>query len=224
MSFAFLFLSFLIFPLNLITNQKLDIKKPIPEIKKALAKQTNIKVSLTPTVFLTPIPIPTQFEPTQGPVTTSPVPVPTSSWGVAKQVAADTYSINVQNDSQMATPQEILNALNVYRQVHGVRALFWDNSLGSFAQSRSDQFNRDQKLDNHAGFNSVFSDSSNMKKYGYMKMGENSSIGYTLDGTHIIEWVYASDAPHNNNQLDPAWTNVGIGVSGNATDLVFGGN
>jgi hypothetical protein len=41
---------------------------------------------------------------------------------------------------------------------------------------------------------------------------------------HLIEWVYAGDKPHNDNQLSSKWSAVGIGISGSATDLVFGGS
>jgi uncharacterized protein YkwD len=60
-------------------------------------------------------------------------------------------------------------------------------------------------------------------KLGFSSLGENSSYGYLLEGVHLIEWVYAGDAPHDNNQLNSEWSHVGIGVNGTATDLIFGG-
>lgn len=234
---AFYFTSFLIlFPFNLNLIQPQDKYVNSTEVKQVLGER--IEFSVTPTNTPTPTPTPTiapvtptpTIEPTQAPTNT---PAPTvennnqeesvQSWGEVKQIEGTTYSIKVKNDNLMATQGEILSALNNYRSTHGVGTLSWDDKLGNFAQGRAEQFNREQKLDSHAGFNQLFNDPNNMKNMGFMALGENSSIGYTLDGTHIIEWVYAADAPHNNNQLDPKWTHVGIGVSGNATDLVFGG-
>ncbi|HZJ18431.1 MAG TPA: CAP domain-containing protein [Patescibacteria group bacterium] len=146
------------------------------------------------------------------------------SWGVSKQISEHTWTMKVGNDQEMAGSQEIMNALNNYRNVHGKGILSWNDGLASFAKSRAEQFNKDGKLDEHAGFNSYFGDPENIRKTGFMKVGENSSVGYKMDGVHIIEWVFAGDAPHDNNQLDLSWSAVGIGVSGAAVDIIFGGN
>jgi len=230
MYLAVYFVSFLIFfPFNIgIIHPQVKLIHTI-EVKKVLGKKIEPKVTPTPTII--PITLMPTIDPTAIPINTA-TPTPgddksagsSASWGQVKQIDNHTYSIRINNDSQMATSQEILTALNNYRSAHGAGVLFWDNNLGNFAQSRADQFNNQQKLDDHAGFNQLFNDPNNVKKLGFLALGENSSVGYILDGIHIIEWVYASDAPHNNNQLDPSWTHVGIGVSGNATDLVFGGS
>jgi len=34
--------------------------------------------------------------------------------------------------------------------------------------------------------------------------------------------MYAADKDHNQNQLEPRWTHVGIGIDGVATCLIFG--
>ena len=221
---------FILFPFNLTIHKTQEkIINPIEE--KVLAGEI-VFYQETPTITPTPFPtvVPTAT-PTIGPtatpvITQAPVQTQsnTESWGEAKQINDNTYTIKVKNDSQMAKAEEVLTALNNYRTTHGVGTLSWNTNLANLAQSRADQFNREQKLDGHAGFNQLFSDPNNMKTYGFMRMGENSSFGFTLDGIHLIEWVYAADAPHNNNQLDPNWTDVGIGVNGTASDLVFGGN
>lgn len=143
-------------------------------------------------------------------------------WGVATQLNAHTWTMKVGSDSRMATPQEILAALNDYRQVHGSPALAWDNNLATYAQSRADYFNSIGKLDEHAGFEAYVSNASNLEhNLNFYNLGENSSIGYQLLGVHLIEWVFAADEAHNENQLNPKWTHVGIGVSGTAVDLIF---
>jgi len=116
-----------------------------------------------------------------------------------------------------------LLALNSYRQRNGRGALAWDGKLGDFAQGRASSFNSSGKLDNHAGFTDFINNHDGFHVLGFQSLGENSSYGFTLEAVHLIETVYAGDKPHNDNQLSSNWSSVGIGVSGTATDLVFGG-
>ena len=146
-----------------------------------------------------------------------------SQWGVAKQIGEHTWTINVGNDANVGTAPEILQALNNYRIKHGSGLLSFDQNLLAFAQGRADLFNSRGNTDAHAGFTDLINNQDGFKKLGFMALGENSSIGYHVEAVHLIEWIYAGDAPHDNNQLNPEWTHVGIGVSGLATDLVFGG-
>lgn len=146
-----------------------------------------------------------------------------NEWGVAKQVDEKTWSMKVKSDQSVGTAQEILQALNAYRKRHGVGELLWDTTLGNFAQGRSDGFLKNGSMDGHAGFTDYINNKDGFHKLGFMALGENSSFGYHLEAVHLIEWVYAGDAPHDNNQLNSQWTHAGIGVSGEATDLIFGG-
>jgi uncharacterized protein YkwD len=142
-------------------------------------------------------------------------------WGKAKQVDTYTWTIQVGQDSRNATAKEILAALNLYRQKHGRGTLHWDDKLASYAQERAVSFSKKNTLDAHAGFSDYVSNQDGFHKLGFAKLGENSSFGYTLEGVHLIEWVYAGDKPHNDNQLSSTWTHVGIGVDGTATNLIF---
>jgi uncharacterized protein YkwD len=161
----------------------------------------------------------------------SPTPTPTATppsiqenqWGVARQVGAHTWTIQVTQDSRNATPQEIFAALNSYRQKHGVGTLSWNDTLAQFAQSRAAFFTSKGTLDDHAGFLDYVNHQDGFHKLGFASLGENSSIGYTLEGVHLIEWVYGGDKPHDDNQLNNEWLYVGIGSDGTATDLIFGG-
>lgn len=153
-----------------------------------------------------------------------PSPTPTPQWGKARQVDAHTWTIDVGKDSQMGSPQEILAALNVYRQAKGKGTLTMDMKLLNFAQQRADSFAAAHNLDGHAGFEDFIHNQNGFDQLGFYALGENSSYGYQVNGTHLIEWVYAGDKPHDDNQLSSDWSYVGIGVSGLATDLVFGGS
>lgn len=144
-------------------------------------------------------------------------------WGVAKQLDEHTWTMKVGDDEQMATPQEILTALNFYRNQHGRGSLAWDGMLSSYADTRAAFFTNQGTLDGHAGFQDYLENQDGFNKLGFVRVGENSSYGYRLAGVHLIEWVYAGDADHDKNQLDSHWYYVGIGVSGTATDLIFGG-
>jgi uncharacterized protein YkwD len=145
-------------------------------------------------------------------------------WGVAKQIGEHTWTINVGRDEKTGSAQEIFQALNAYRQKKGRHTLSWDSTLATYAQSRADTFAGMKTTDAHAGFRDLINNQDGFKKLGFMALGENSSYGYHLEGVHLIEWVYAGDAPHDDNQLSTKWSHVGVGVNGTATDLIFGGN
>jgi uncharacterized protein YkwD len=154
-----------------------------------------------------------------------PSPTPDNEqWGVAKQVSEHTWTIKVKPDEQMTTPQELFEALNNYRKTKGVNPLTWNEKLAAYAQLRADYFASISKIDEHAGFKEYLKNDDNFVKLGFGSLGENSSWGYRLTGVHLIEWVYAADSAHDNNQLDSEWTHVGIGINGTGTDLIFAGN
>ena len=155
--------------------------------------------------------------------TTSPAAAPDSGpWGVSKQVDEHTWTIKVGQDSVMATPAEIFDALNNYRRRYGSQALTWDQKLADFAQSRAEYLNRIKNTDDHKGFLDYLNNQDGFNKLGFTSLGENMFYGYRLSGVHIIEWVYAGDEPHNSNQLDNKWNYAGIGVSGLGNCIIFG--
>ena len=153
----------------------------------------------------------------------SPTPTPDSEpWGVAKQVDEVTWTMKIGEDEKMATSQEIFDALNAYRQRYGSQILTWDTNLGNYAQTRAKYLNSIKNVDKHEGFTNFVNNEDGFNKLGFTMLGENISYGYKLNGVHVIEWMYAGDEPHNNNQLDTRWDHVGIGVDGLATCLIFG--
>jgi uncharacterized protein YkwD len=143
-------------------------------------------------------------------------------WGVAQQIDDVTWTIKIGQDEKMATPREIWEALNQYRKVQGSQILNWDTKLADYAQSRSKYLNSKGTTDKHEGFSNFLNNEDGFNKLGFTSLGENISYGYKLNGVHTIEWMYAGDKPHNDNQLDNRWNYVGIGVDGLATCLIFG--
>ena len=153
----------------------------------------------------------------------APTPtVDTEPWGVAKQVDELTWTMKVGEDEIMATASEIFEALNEYRNRYGSQTLTWDNNLGDYAQTRAKYLNSIKNVDKHEGFSNFVENEDGFNKLGFTALGENISYGYKLNGVHTIEWMYAGDEPHNENQLNNRWNYVGIGVDGLATCLVFG--
>lgn len=181
----------------------------------------NIKPTETST--FTPTTIPTK-KPTSipSPTISKPVDNDTTPWGVAQQIGEHTWTMKVGQDSVMASPTEILEALNNYRVNHGSQKLTMDSKLTQYAQSRAEYFYQKKGLDSHQGFNDYLTKEDGFSKLGFSWMGENASYGYRLNGVHLIEWIYASDEDHNQNQLNNNWNYVGIGVKDTATCLIFG--
>lgn len=163
----------------------------------------------------TSTPLPTQ--------TPTPMPLPEKKYDKSRQIGEYTWTIDVPDEEKSGSAREVLEALNAYRQKHGRGALTLDGQLSGYAQSRADSFASNSKTDSHSGFLDYINNQDGFTKLGFMKLGENSSYGYKVSGTTLIESVYAGDSPHDTNQLSSDWTHVGVGVNGLATNLIFGG-
>lgn len=199
---------------NLIKEKKPSFFLPKSRLEINLKTQDLKDNELTPTKdlisFLTPTPLKTNNS--------------SDEWGQLKKLSDHTYTIKVGLDPKMATAQEIFEALNEYRYHHQKEKLIWDNQLAEFAQQRAIYFTNIGQTDEHQGFVNYVNDINNVKKLGFWSLGENSSYGYQLEATHLIEWVFAASPEHNSNQLSSDWTHVGVGVDHTQVDIIFGGN
>lgn len=148
----------------------------------------------------------------------------TTGWGIAQKVGDHTYTMRFAPDPTMATPQEVFQALNAYRHIKGVGSLTWDTTLATYAQSRADAYSQKKNLDAHAGFLDYVNNQNGFAKLGFNSLGENAAYAGPVSGVHLIEWIFAGDAEHDNNQLDPKWSHVGIGITDKGIDCIFGGN
>ena len=194
------------------------------ELREIISPKASVileEIRFVPTEKVIPTVMPT-LEPTKK-IIKLPTPTPDNEpWGVAKQIDEVTWTIKIGEDEKMATAKEILDALNEYRKVQGSQMLTWDEKLGNYAQERAKYLNSIKTVDKHVGFNDFLENQDGFNKLGFNLLGENISYGYRLNGVHTIEWMYAGDKPHNDNQLNNRWDHVGIGVDGLATCLIFG--
>ena len=200
-------------------NKIRQIIDPIREenIKEEIVEEKQPDKKITPTRIVEIKTTPTTVK------KKSPTPTPDNQpWGVSKQIDEVTWTMKVGEDEKMATPQEVLIALNEYRKRYNSQPLTWDNKLGDYAQTRAKYLNSIKSVDKHEGFSNFVEKEDGFNKLGFNALGENISFGYKLNGVHIIEWMYAGDKPHNDNQLDNKWNYVGIGIDGLATCLIFG--
>ena|GEM_PF-911051 len=197
--------------------------KNLNQLREIISPRANViieEIKILPTVILTPTAIPT---PTVAPKRYKPTPtVDNEPWGVSKQIDEVTWTMKVGQDEKMATAKDIYEALNEYRKVHGSQILILDEKLANYAQERAKYLNEIKSVDKHQGFNDFLENEDGFNKLGFTALGENISYGYKLNGVHIIEWMYAGDKPHDDNQLDNRWDHVGIGVDGLATCIIFG--
>lgn len=195
-----------------------------------------VEIRLIPTNTPVPTPDPTNI-PTRiktEPTLTESKPTPTKSeipqGGNTSQYTAQkindvTWKVsNLSNDDRMASPQELLNALNSYRGGHGIGNLSWDQKLGDYAQGRADLFSKNGSLDSHAGFTN-FMNNGGFDISGFNSLGENSAyLSGPMNAERIVKSIFGADASHDGNQLDGSWTYVGIGVNGRAVNINFGKN
>lgn len=147
-------------------------------------------------------------------------------WGIAEKVVGTQYgwSMKIENDFTMGTAQEIFFALNRYRLKKNRGELNWSGSLANFAQQRAESLTEKGGVDDHKGFREYIHNEDFRKTLGFSRVGENTSCGYRMTAVHMIEWIFAGDVPHDDNQLNEKWSDVGVGVSGTCVSLVFGYN
>lgn len=190
--------------------------------------QSGYVVEAVPTILVAPSPSPTLVptkkvvKPTVTPKKVVPTDNSADPWGVSKQVGEHTWTMKVGQDEVMATPKEIWTALNDYRVRKGSQQLAWDEKLANYAQERANYLFALGGTDEHKGFENFLKNENGFEKLGFTWLGENLSYGYKMNGVHLVEWIYAGDKPHDDNQLNNRWNYVGIAVKGTVSVLIFG--
>lgn len=128
---------------------------------------------------------------------------------------------NTSSTSRNSYSEQILDALNNYRQKNGVGTVQNDQVLCNLAQSRAEEQARHGGLDSHKGFNELMANKDNFTKLNVQSIGENSSWNYDVSAKDLIENVFSSDDGHQKNQLNPNWTLACAGVSEKTVNIIF---
>ncbi len=186
-------------------------------VHKVATPSAELKNASYPAIVAIPTPK-TSVVPVQSVVKGSQ-PVP---WGTTEKVGEHEYRTYVANDPAMGTPGEILAALNLYRKNHGAGSVRDDENICKLARWRAQEQQKAGNLDSHKGLVDYMNDQKHWQELDVKAIGENASYGYILSGTHLIEWVFDSDAEHRDNQLNPQWNLTCAGISGVTVDLIFG--
>lgn len=195
----------------------------ITVISPVVEVPTQIPPTMTPTLQPTPPPKygSARISPTHTPNHT-PTPVVTNPKYTAEKINDTTWKVkDVENDNSMASSQDVVNAINNYRNAHGLANLSSDGYLNSFAQDRANLFSSNGSLDSHAGFQ-AFMSNDGFNKAGFNSLGENSAmLSGPMGADKIVKNIFGADPSHDGNQLDN-WTHVGVGIAGNAVNVNFG--
>jgi uncharacterized protein YkwD len=187
------------------------------KIQNPLLFRTRPAPTSTPVLSNTPTP---GSYPTQSQKRPTSTPDDSEPWGVAKKIGDYTYTMKIQNEDRMSTPTELLSALNDYRIKHGSQPLRWEEKLCSLAQERA-EFQAKNGLDAHQGFNDFLENQDGFNKLGFGWLGENASQGYIMSGQHLVEFIFASDEGHDQNQLATQWDRTCIAIVGSTVEIIF---
>lgn len=152
----------------------------------------------------------------------TPTPQPTKKTKIKATKKA--VSIKKQNKQSSINKEDILNALNEYRQKNGKSKLIIDEKLQNYAQNRADELKTKGKLDNHAPFYQYMKSKKAFSDLGFNNLAENQSWNHKGNATNLINQFYAKSSGHNKNQLSSEYSHVGIGISGVFTNIVFAGS
>lgn len=161
------------------------------------------------------------------------------SKGVATKSQQTTQTKTSIPEAKNISDQEVIDALNGYRQTHGIKPLAVHPSLCEYAAKRARDLKIAGGLDNHQGFQSDFADPDNLpvgiKDYPRgRKIGENLAHQYCRNmttgesfvaqsGTALIEWCFDSSTKgHREAQLSKEFKNVCVRHADNMYVVIFG--
>ena len=197
---------------------------PVVDVVLAPVVTTTATPTPAPTAIPTSIPVRRKIVATPEPVEDKILQGTNTSQYTAQKINDVTWRVSdVENDDRMASPTEIVNALNSYRGSHGLSNLSWDQKLGDYAAGRAALFDKNGELDSHTGFQSYMKNNG-FTISGFNSLGENSAyLAGPMNADHIVHNIFGADSSHDGNQLD-SWTNIGVGVSGRAVNINFGKN
>ncbi len=135
--------------------------------------------------------------------------------------------------------EEVFNALNSYRQSHGVHNLNVNGDLCLYAEKRVQDLLAFGTLDNHEGFKKDFEDQNNLPKpirdYPGTQVAENLAYQHCKNmttgdsfiaqtGTALIEWCFdSSTMGHREAQLNTDFNDACVRSAQGMFVVIFGG-
>lgn len=158
------------------------------------------------------------------------------------KVAVPQVKTQAKPSSQLNFPkitnEQVLEALNAYRQSHGRVPVSEHPNLCEYAQKRVGDLIAHGGLDAHAGFAKDFEDLNNLpqsiKDYPGSSIAENLAYQYCKNmttndsfiaetGTALIEWCFdSSTAGHREAQLSPKYSKACVRSGNNMFVVIFG--
>lgn len=113
-------------------------------------------------------------------------------------------------------------ALNAYREEHGVAPLEYDEDLCKAAQLHAEDMNENNYFDHKSKDGKTFSDRISKYTNNYSYLGENIAMS-GKDGKSVVYSLFANSSGHNKNMLDKNYTHVGVGYHNGYWVQDFGG-
>lgn len=204
---------------QLLNIAKVKLVEPVDldsnlDVDQQMTEEESVNV-VAPTVSAIPTRVPTPVDPYA-----NDPDLKDAEWGEAVQVSETGWRMKVGFDQTMSTPTEAFQALNLYRYTKGKSNLTWDDRLANYALERATYICQNGS-DAHEGFKKYVKEEEGYKNLGFYWLGENMSTHMRFTGTHLIEWMYASDPYHDGNQLGD-WSHVGVGIYEDCSALIFG--
>jgi uncharacterized protein YkwD len=169
----------------------------------------------------------TPFQEPSPTATDIPTPTSTPEPYIRKQVQANTQLQNNITKPTTTIPEgELINAINIYRQAHGLSSLNTNESLCQETRKRvQDMVNLNigrspgNFILNHDGMIIDNQNGTTNKLTGKTYFGENiaaafckrrsdDQVVYVETGTQLVEWCFDSSPSHKENLLRVDWTDV----------------
>lgn len=185
-----------------------------------LSKMLGLTIT-KPTIIPSQEPFPTAT------YTPTPTSTPTPEPYIPKQIQTNTQSQNSAHNSTVTISEgELIAAINIYRQAHGLSSLNTNESLCQETRKRVQDMvtlnagkqGSDIVL-NHDGMaqdvtSGVLANHVGKRSYGeniasaYCKRPSDGTVVDITTGVQLVEWCFDSSPAHKENLLDPSWTDV----------------
>lgn len=119
----------------------------------------------------------------------------------------------------MSTIDELNQAMNQYRESHGLPTLSFNSTLCSIAQNRAVELQQLGKLDGHAGAEKYMRQQQEFNTIDEVLFGGIQPVA----GVHVVEWGWdTSLTGHHEAISDSKWRDGCAGIAGYFAVFEFG--